>query len=372
MYIIVLVLFLTSVHCATPPVSQQLCSLVNDLRGENSLTPLVHSEFMRYIAEGHLINLINNEYDPFTPNICNPHSWFKNDTLNIDDCCYPLQNCMGVSGRNISRYWQTQYLGITLENIYASKGFIFFGDVDPVQPETVVTKWTMSSGHLATMLSENVICGGSIIDYRQGNAVITLAALWVGSIGDDGIVIPVTVPTRRPTAQPTKMPTRRPTQRPSRQPTVSPTTAPVARPTRLPTKSPIVAPVARPTGRPTRSPTATPVNRPTQFPTKSPSETPTKSPTNLPTQFPTVQPQPQCQCQCDDCYSYGNIVSTAISFTTIGILVTLLVRYLFRWYIKQKQIKNEIKDKELQILSRNNEKRSVRSKKRRLVIEERS
>ena len=117
-------LFLLILFCTCS--AQELCALANKVRSENNVGPLTESPIMNYVARVHTENLASVGYDPFADNVCNPHSWFRNDTLGIQDCCYPQQSCMRNRAKLLTSTWEHPYTGYTTENLYWSTGFVFY------------------------------------------------------------------------------------------------------------------------------------------------------------------------------------------------------------------------------------------------------
>ena len=322
---------------------------------------------MKYVAATHVDNLLAANYDPFVPNVCNPHSWFKDDSLGIADCCYPRERCMGLRARNLTRDWSTPYKGISIENLFVRLSSGFFGRTNP---QAIVNSWEGSPGHLWAMLSNQIVCGAAIKERHEGNYVTELAALWLGNTHDDSIpistdrptLLPTLEPTQDPTRHPTKLPTFEPTFQPTQKPTPSPTQKPTLPPTDEPTQKPTLPPTNEPTQKatppptdepteqpipppteePTEQPMLPPTENPTQKPTPSPTDEPTQQPTTPPIVTPTQQPtSPPTDEPPERVYGYTmrEMISMSILFFTIGAFLALVCSFgVFRlWYRRKKK-----------------------------------
>ena len=320
-------LFLLSLTLVEANTSTEICHLVNAIRSRYGVTPsLVHSNAMRRTAQIHLENLLAANYDPFAGNICDPHSWFENSTLGIQDCCYPQEECMGQRANQL-----TGYTGISIENFHAMRrnGGFFGGQITSsgITPESAVNGWENSEGHLRAMLSSQKVCGAAILEYRTDlnpnmYHYTGMAALWMGNQLESD--------SNFPTAQPSSYPTHFPTAQPSSHPTPIPTLQPSNYPTPIPTSQPSNFPSAVPT----RPPSTMPDNEFPTISTQNSTSTSTSTSTVSTTSFTAIPPS---TCDCDDYYSVGAMFFVASLFFCIGGLLATVASFSAHYIYRQRK-----------------------------------
>jgi len=325
-------MFLLFLFALNTDTSEKLCNLVNSIRINNGIQTLDHSVNMRFIAETHINNLIYANYDPFLQNECDPHSWFSQPQLNIESCCYPLENCMGNKGNQLFNY-----NGITIENIHAERatGGFFGGQITTsgITPESSVNGWKNSPLHLRAMLSSQKICGGAITEYKtiiNSNMyyITGIASLWLGSVNDSIPFQPTSKPTIQPIIQPTPNPTSQPTPNPTIQPTSNPTIQPTPNPTIQPTNQTTSQPTSNPSSKPTNQTTSQPTPKQISQPTSNPSIQPTPNPTSQPTSNPTIS---QSQTKSEQ----GNTIITIVFSSIILAIILTVILIIVAWTIKK-------------------------------------
>ena len=214
--IFILLLYSSSIY-KSQSISEEICQYVNLFRSEIGKNEIPHSNTLKYVAQIHYKNLIDNNHNPFNTT-CNIHSWYRDDQLGLTDCCFPqMTNCMAGMARFLTRDWEVPYTGNVIENAHASAGSGFFGGSNPY---SVVESWKNSPSHRFQMEREGwKACGAALNSTSSGSRITTIGLLWLGDADDTarqgGIVMTTPVPTPIPTPVPTPVPTTTSTIKPT-------------------------------------------------------------------------------------------------------------------------------------------------------------
>ena len=103
--IFILLLYSSSIY-KSQSISEEICQYVNLFRSEIGKNEIPHSNTLKYVAQIHYKNLIDNNHNPFNTT-CNIHSWYRDDQLGLTDCCFPqMTNCMAGMARFLTRDWE--------------------------------------------------------------------------------------------------------------------------------------------------------------------------------------------------------------------------------------------------------------------------
>lgn len=325
LHLILISISLTTIILATS-ISSEICNYVNIFRQENNLDSIPLSPTMTWVAETHYNNLVTNNHNVFNQT-CNLHSWYRDDSLLIEDCCFPQKtSCMAYMPRDLTINWPNPYTGNAVENAHASSGSGFFGGSSPY---SVVESWKNSPPHRFQLLRPNWKACGAIINTTQtGNRITSIGLLWMGNAFDLTPTDPL--PTPEPTQEPTPVPTPEPTSVPTPEPTPVPTPEPTPVPTPTPTPKPTPEATFEPTPEPTLSQTPEPSLSPTLESIPNPNSELTSS-SSLENRSPTTETRLILESPNE---MLSSNLSTIILSVCVGVLCVIIIVLSVFCYIK--------------------------------------